>query len=120
MLPSQEVSDMQTVVNSSLDIACTIQRYTPTPDGAGGRSLGSPTTVYTGNANLGQPSAQMMQQFAAKVGDQKSYLVRVPVGTNVAIDDQVVISGYPNLTVQAVLVPQSYQMAIKLFCSVVV
>ena len=115
MISLAELQAMQATATSAMDESITIQRATPTSDGAGGSSLAW-ATVATVNGNLAQPSGQLMQNYDYLVGTTSTWMVRVPVGTNVKENDRLVTDGQ-TLRVQVILQPQSYQTAMRLLAA---
>lgn len=116
MISLAELQALQAVATSALDVSITIQRATPTSDGAGGQSL-TWNTVATVNGNLAQPSGQLMQNYDFLIGTTSTWMVRMPVGTNVKENDRLQVSGGQTLKVQVILQPQSYQTALRLLAA---
>ena len=117
MISATELAAMQAVVNSALDVTFTQKRTTPT-QGPTGNVIDSYSTVNAAlKGNLAQPSAQLLANYEYRVGDQASWLVRVPVGTDLRAGDRLVTSDGNTLDVQVLLTPQSYQTAIQAICA---
>ncbi len=115
MISLAELQAMQATATSAMDESITIQRATPTSDGAGGSSLAW-ATVVTVSGNLAQPSGQLMQNYDYLVGATSTWMVRVPTGTNVKENDRLQVGGQ-TLRVQVILQPQSYQTAMRLLAA---
>lgn len=118
MLPASELAAMQATAQTAMDLAVTIKRPTLTADGAGGATAALGTIANT-VCNVAKPSAALLQQYAARVGNQRSYVVRLPASVNVLDNDQLVLTGM-TLTVMAVLTSRSYNVATQVLASVVV
>lgn len=106
---------MQADANTSLDQTITIQRLLRTPDGTG-HYAEVYSTIGTTTGNLAQPTAGQMQNYGYKIGSLATWQVRLPVGTNVEEDDQLVTDSQ-TLRVQVLLSPQSYQTSLRLLAS---
>ena len=115
MLSAAQLAAAQATAQRALDQSITIQRATKTPDGAGGSSLVW-NTIATVNGNLAQPSGQLMQNYDYLIGTTSTWMVRVPVGTNVLENDRLQVGGQ-TLRVQVLLQPQSYQTALRLLAA---
>jgi hypothetical protein len=108
---------MQAAANSAMDTSITIKRVTRTIDATGHPSE-TWTTISTASGNLAQPSQAMMANYDYLVGERSTWLVRLPVGTNVQEADHLTVSGLSvPLEVQALLAPQSYQASLRLLAS---
>lgn len=116
MISPAELAALQATANSAGDQTITIQRATKTPDGAGGSSLAY-NTVATVTGNLAQPSGQLMQNYDYLIGTTSTWMVRMPVGTNVKEGDRLEVTDGQTLLVQVVLQPQSYQTSLRLLAS---
>lgn len=116
MLDPRQLDALQARVNAALDVSgCVIQRRAPASTGLGGRTDGW-TTVATVNCNLAHPSAQLMQQYAERIGAQQAWLVRLPATTDVRVNDQLLVSGL-KLHVEASLNPASYAVSQRVLAS---
>ena len=89
------------------DKTCVIQRATKTPDGYGSESE-SYRPIATTVAGMKEPTANMLQNYAFRIESLAAFLVHLPVGTDVAVDDYLVVDGQ-TLKVHVLLTPQSYQ-----------
>lgn len=116
MLSAAMLAAMQATANASLDVSVTIKRNTAgVSDGAGGSSEVD-TTIATVNGNLAQPSGQLMQNYDYLIGTTTTWMVRLPVGTNV-LENDILLVGSLKLRVQAILQPQSYQTSLRLLAA---
>lgn len=116
MLDPRQLAALQAAATALLDIpGCVIQRRAPESDGLGSQT-DNWTTVATLACGLAKPSAQIMQQYAARIGAQQAWTVRLPAGTDVRVDDQLVVSGL-TLRVQAALNPASYSVSQRVLAS---
>lgn len=115
MISAADLAAMQATANASMDTSIAIQAVNRTSDGAGGFTE-SWATSSTVNGNLAQPTGQMMQNYDFLIGPLATWMVRLPVGTSVSRDNQLVI-GSLTLRVQVVLQPQSYQTSMRLLAS---
>lgn len=116
MLDSRQLTAAQATAKASLDVSLDQQRNAPT-QGPTGNVIDSYAHVATLSANLAQPSAQLLANYEYRVGDQASWLVRVPVGTDLRAGDRLVTTDGNTLDVQVLLTPQSYQTAIQAICA---
>ncbi len=119
MIPRNELAAMQAVSLASLEQSCVVSRVTRAPDGYGGVTE-TWAPIATILCNVAQPNAGLMQAYADRLSSQRTYLIRLPEGQDVARDDRLLISGTETLVVQAVLVPQSYSTACRVLASEVV
>jgi head-tail adaptor len=112
---STEIVQIQIDANKLLDLPCTIQRRTSTKD-----LMGSATevwnTIASVNVGMKQPSASLLQNYAARIGSLATFQVRLPSGTNVLEEDRLLIQG-ETLIVQAILTPQSYSIYVNLLAA---
>ncbi len=115
MLTASELAAIQAVATASLDTSCVIQRATATADGYGSTAK-TWATVATVNATMAQPTAGQLQNYDYLIGNLATWLIRLPYGTDVRIDDQLILNGV-TLTVQAPLTPQSYQASVRVLAS---
>lgn len=116
MLSASQLAAMQAIANAALDQSITIKRNTGgVSDGAGGKSEAD-TIITTVNGNLAQPSGQLMQNYDYLIGTTATWMVRVPVGTNVLENDLLFVGGQ-KLRVQVILQPQSYQTSMRLLAA---
>ena len=116
MLDARQLTAAQSVVNHALDVSLDQQRNTPS-QGPTGNVIDSYAHVATLSANLAQPSAALLAHYESRVGDQATFLVRVPVGTDLRAGDRLITSDGQTLDVQVLLTPQSYQTAIQAICA---
>lgn len=117
MIPASELASLQAAAAAALDTACTIERATKTSDGAGGFAE-TLSTVATCQAGLSQPSGQLLQNYAYLIGAADTWQVRVPVGTDVAHNDQLSLGGRL-MRVQVILSPRSYATTLTLLASTI-
>ena len=107
MIPATELAAMQAVATASLDIAsCVVQRATTADDGYG-HAVKTWATIATVAAGMAKPSAQVMHIYAARIGALASWVISLPLGTDVKADDHLLIIGQ-TLRVQADLTQSSY------------
>src|SRR6185312_749545 len=101
LLNSAQLSAFRAVASSALDIAgVLIQRNTPTDDGYGLRTP-SWATIATVAASEAKPSAAIMQQYAARIANVTSWVMRLPWGTDCQTGDQLVMPNGDTRLVQA-------------------
>lgn len=108
MISSAELAALQTDANAALDQSCTIQRPTRVADGLGSYTE-TLATVATVSAIVNKPSANLMQQYAAKLGDVEIWQVLMPASTDVRENDVLTVGGQ-TLRVQVPFVPVSYEV----------
>jgi hypothetical protein len=107
MLSADEIGLIRTdAAYATCDLACLVQRKTVTPDGMGGFSE-SWSTVATTTAGMSQPSVGQLQNYDYLIGSLSTWLVRLPYGVDVRVQDHLVIEG-ETLVVQVYLHPTSY------------
>jgi hypothetical protein len=91
-----------------LDKPCVIRRPTRVDDAWGTQTeeltVISPDDLLVG---MNQPSAGQLQNYAYLIGSLATWQVRMPVGTDVAAQDELTIEGQ-KLTVQVLLDLHSY------------
>ena len=115
MLSATELAALQATANGALDKTIQVQSVTRISDSAGGFTE-TWATVATVQGNLAQPTGGMMANYDFVIGPLATWLVRVPVGTAVTRDNQVIVAGL-TLRVQVILQPQSYQTAMRFLAS---
>ncbi|MGZ6375502.1 MAG: hypothetical protein ACXWPI_12375 [Ktedonobacterales bacterium] len=115
MIPANELATMQATATSAGDLSIAIYRATLTQDGEGNVSK-SFTLHATVNGNLAQPTVGQLQNYGYAIADLATWLVRVPVGTDILIGDRLTVNGQ-NLEVQVVLTPQSYSTSTRLLAA---
>lgn len=116
-LSSAELSAMQSAASSTtFDQTFAVKRLTRTPDGTGHYAESWSTVVASVSGNLSQPTAGQMQNYGFKIGSLAAWQVRLPVGTNVQENDELVVGGQ-TLRVEVVMTPNSYQTTLHLLAS---
>lgn len=86
---------------------CVITRVTVnTPDGLGSLP-GGVTTVGTVKADVAQPGAGLLAEYASQIGSQLTWLVVFPYGTAVRKKDTLTVNG-KHMEVQVLLDPNTY------------
>ena len=111
LLNAAQLARFQAVATSALDISgVLVQRVTLTDDGYGHKTE-TWTTTATVAASEAKPSAQVMQQYASRIGALQSWVVRLPYGTVCAAGDRLVFPGGDTRLVQADLSDSSYTTA---------
>ena len=117
-LSSTQLTALQAVATASLDQTCQIQRKAPARDAYGSESDGYANHGAAVACNLAQPTSGQMQNYDYLIGNLATWQVRLPYGTDVQRDDQLVISGAGlTLRVQAVLGPHSYPVCVHVLAS---
>lgn len=107
LIPTAELTAMAALAASSLDIAgCQVQRNTPTVS-VSGHATESWVTLATVACGMAKPSANTMANYAGLIGTREAWVVSLPLGTNVARNDQIVVNGL-TLRVEADLTQSSY------------
>lgn len=112
IIPACELAAMQTAAAATLDLACTLQRATTTKDAWGGQSVTLTPVAGVTQCGLAKPTAQISQQYAARLANQQAWVARFAVGTDVREDDTLLVNGQ-SLTVQALLTPISYSISLR-------
>ena len=117
MLDTRQLTAMRTAVNTVMDVTFTQKRTTQT-QGPTGNVIDSYSTVNAALAgNLAQPSGDLLANYEYRVGSQATWMVTVPVGTDLRAGDRLVTSDGNTLDVQVLLTPESYQTAIQALCA---
>lgn len=116
MISAAELAAMQATVASALDVVLTQQRNRPTT-GATRNVVDNYVTLGTLLGNLTQPSAQLLQNYDYRVGDQASWLVRVPVTADLRASDRLITPDGQTLDVQVLLAPRSYETGRQAICA---
>lgn len=111
LLSDAQLAGMRATVAASLDLPCQIQRAVTTDDAWGSQQTTS-TTVSNTLCNLAKPTAQISQQYAARLANQQAWVARFAYGTDVREGDVVVVNSQ-SLTVQALLTPISYSVSVR-------
>ena len=117
-LSATELAAMQATALTAMDQTIVVQRATKTPGATGGYTE-SWTTHATVAGTLSQPTPELMQNYDYLIGPRDAWMVRVPVGTDVKRDDQLVISGVLTLRVESVPVLRSRQIVLTLLASMI-
>src|SRR5579883_1701074 len=117
MIPSSELQAMQAASTSAMDQTCVVQRKSPTAGGFG-QPVDNFSTINTTVCSVAQPTGALMQNYAYLIGSLDSWLVRLPYGTDVKPDDQLVIDGV-TMRVQVILDPLSYPIDVRLLASAI-
>ena len=116
MISATELLDMQATTKSATDVLLTQQRNFPT-QGPTKNVIDHYTAIATFFGNLAQPSAQLLQNYDYRVGDQATWLVRVPVGTDLRASDRLITPDGQTLDVQILLHPRAYPTGIQALCA---
>ena len=116
MITAAQLAAMQAAVNKAMDVSLTQKRDTQT-QGPTKNVIHTYATVATLSGNLAQPSAQLLQNYDYRVGSQATWLVRVPVGTDLRASDQLITPDGNTLDVQILLTPTSYPTGIQALCA---
>jgi len=111
LLSAAQLAAFRAVASSALDISgVEVVRLTKADDGYGLRTE-SPATVATVAATEAKPSAAIMQQYAARIANVTSWVMRFPYGTDIRTGDQLVMPNGDTRLVQADLSDSSYSTA---------
>lgn len=108
MISTAELAAMQATVQSAFDVLLTQKRNVPT-QGPTKNVVDNYVTVGTVVGNLAQPTAGMLANYDYRVGDQASWLVRLPVGMDIRASDRLITPDGQVLDVQVVLAPRTYE-----------
>ena len=108
MISASELASMQATAQSLYDQTVKIYRPDTTTDSTGHPQEDWPLLSTTTGA-ISQPTGSQMQNYGYVIGSLNAWQVFLPVGTDVAEDDRLVI-GTQTMTVQAVLQPKSRQI----------
>jgi hypothetical protein len=112
-LPNTEMTAIRAAVTASLDLSCVIQRKTAPPQNADGYQVDTYTTIATVPCNVATPTQAMMMTYASLIGPEQALMIRFSWNVDVRRDDQLVISGLPNLRVQMVEDVASYSADVR-------
>lgn len=110
-----EVSGIAATLASTYDKPCIIQRDNGTQGSLGYQDSNLPegVNIFVG---LDTPSARLLALYADQIGDQLTWQVHAPLGTDVQMRDLLTVAGQ-TLTVQAILDPESFDFEINLLAS---
>lgn len=112
-----ELTAMRTEAASAVcDLDCTIKRDTAGTDDGRGTIRESLTTVETVKAGLAEPSASQLEIYGGKIGSLATWIVQLPYGTAVELQDELEIDG-KDLIVQRDLTPRSYAILTTVLAS---
>lgn len=114
-ISAAELASMQATAHAAMDQSATIKRASLASDGAGG-SMPTWSTIGTVACTLSQPTPALMQNYDYLIGPLDSWMVRVPVGTDVRPKDHLII-GTLTLLVQSVPPIRSRQITLTLLAS---
>lgn len=110
-LSAAQLAACQAIANSAADQTITIARSTTGADGYG-HDTETYATVATVQGYVGTPTASMLQNYEYLVGAVTSWLVSVPVGTDLRAKDQITVGGQ-TLLVQTVMQPEGLQVMLQ-------
>jgi hypothetical protein len=112
-----ELTALRTEAASAVcDQDCTIKRDTTGTDDGRGTIKEGLTTIDTTKAGLAEPSASQLEIYGGKVGNLTTWIVQLPYGTAVELQDILEISGQ-DLIVQRDLTPRSYAILTTVLAS---
>ena len=112
MISATELAAMQATVNSALDISLTQKRNAPT-QGPTRNVIDNYSTVATLTGNLAEPTAGLLANYDYAVKSQATWLLRVPVGTDLRAGDRLITPDGQTLDVQVILTPRTYPTAVR-------
>lgn len=117
MLTAADLAAMRAVQEEVMPTSCTVRAPgTATSDGAGGTTRGDPTDTTTicrvTRASRTQPVTDVL---AARIGELVLYQLRLPHGTTVENDYQIIV-GTQTFEVLAVEIGLSYATALTVYC----
>jgi len=111
LLSAAQLAVFRATATSALDISgVQVVRLTKADDGYG-LSTETPATIATVAATEAKPSAAIMQQYAARIANVTSWVMRLPYGTDCQTGDQLVMPNGDTRLVQADLSDSSYSTA---------
>lgn len=93
MLSAADIAGIYATVKASLDQSLTLSRDTFTSDTSGHQKFAS-TATSTIECNVIKPTASQLQTYAAKIGSQRSLVLRAMQDTDIREGDRV---AYDNL-----------------------
>lgn len=117
VVSAQELASIQAdLVAAVCDQTCLIYHKTTTR-GPAGEPLATyaSTPDITTVAGVTQPTATHLANYSFEIGAEESWLVHVPVGTNVLDQDKFVVGGRV-MEAHIPLVSQSYQGLLPVLC----
>lgn len=92
VLDPAELAELQAdLVAAACDKACVIQRSALTKDIYGNPTRGNYETTSTTVAGMRQPTAGQLQNYDFRIGSLAAWLVMLPYGTDVQVDDHLII-----------------------------
>lgn len=95
------------LVAAVCDKTCVVWRGTATTDTSGNAVVGSYASINTTVAGMRQPTAGQLQNYDYRIGSLAAWLVMLPYGTDVRVNDWLVIESQ-TLYVHVLLDPHSY------------
>lgn len=106
-IPAAELAKIQAdLVAQACDKVCVIQRGTTATDTFGNPVEGGYATVHTTVAGMRQPTAGQLQNYDYRIGSLAAWLVLLPYGTDVLVNDWLIIETQ-TLYVHVLLNPHS-------------
>lgn len=107
MIPAAELAQIQTDLAAAVcDKTCVVQRGTKSTDLYGNAVISNYQPIKTTVAGMTQPSAGELSNYAFRIESLAAWHVNLPWGTDVQVDDQLVIEGQ-TLNVHVLLDPHS-------------
>lgn len=122
-----ELAAIQAEANSTLDKTCDIWRDSGASTPASATAFGSSTSSPGNTSNyakvhasvacsVNEPTGTHLQNYDFLIGAEKTWMVRLPVGTDVLERDHLVV-GTDTLEVHVLLQPRSYQALLTVLCA---
>lgn len=111
MISASELAQIQADAAAiTCNFPCTIQRKTTSKDQYGGET-DTWAVVEITTCGLSEPTAGQLQNYDFLIGSLAAWQVKLPYGTNVQHQDQILVTGefaQQTLEVHVVLEPRSY------------
>ena len=118
MLSAADLAGMQATLTASLPDSCDLVLETLTSDGAGGETVGTPTTTTVAcrvSPNVSRTLRNAEISVSERVIADSPWLITLPAGT-VVTEQHRIVTGGREFEVQAVFAPLSWELAVRVFC----
>lgn len=111
MIPTGDLTAMQTTLTASLPDTCQVRRNTPVTDGAGGETdaWANQPAVTCRVSPLARSDRLAEIPVADRIAAVSSWIITLPAGTDVTEKDQL-LSGGRTFQVASVLGPRSWEI----------
>lgn len=117
LLDSRQLADLQAAASAAFDLTgIQVMRLTQTK-GANGILSESSAVIATVAGAWARPSVEVMRLYASALGAQATWVVRLPIGTNIHNNDLLHMPSGDTLRVQADLTEHSYATCVQVLAT---